>query len=65
MLKIVLTGTDDIDLAACREPSIVVSNIRNDAVHSVPERTYTLSFALRRSNCAHRDAVRARRWLAS
>ncbi|MCK6438551.1 NAD(P)-dependent oxidoreductase, partial [Rivihabitans pingtungensis] len=34
----------------------------NYAVHTVPEHTFALIFALRRSICAYRDAVRAGRW---
>ncbi len=64
-IAVAATGSDAIDLAACRERGIVVSNIRNYAVHSVPEHTFSLIFALRRSLCAYRDAVRAGRWQAS
>lgn len=64
-VAVAATGTDAIDLAACRERGIVVSNIRNYAVHTVPEHTFALIFALRRSLCAYRDAVREGRWQAS
>ena len=64
-IAVAATGTDNVDLAACRERGIVVSNIRNYAVHTVPEHTFALIFALRRSICAYRDAVRAGRWQAS
>ncbi len=56
------TGTDNIDLQACQQRGITVSNVRNYAVHTVPEHTFALIFALRRSICAYRDAVRAGRW---
>jgi glycerate dehydrogenase len=62
LVAVAATGTDIVDLAACRERGIVVSNIRNYAVHTVPEHTFALIFALRRSICAYRDAVRAGRW---
>lgn len=65
MVAVAATGTDNVDLATCRERGIVVSNIRNYAVHTVPEHTFALLFALRRSICAYRDAVRAGRWQAS
>ena len=61
-MAVAATGTDPIDLAACRERGIVVSNIRHYAVNTVPEHTFALIFALRRSLCAYRDAVRAGRW---
>ncbi|MFO1195621.1 MAG: D-2-hydroxyacid dehydrogenase [Burkholderiaceae bacterium] len=65
LIAVAATGTDIVDLAACRERGIVVSNIRNYAIHTVPEHTFALIFALRRSICAYRDAVRAGRWQAA
>lgn len=56
------TGTDNIDLEACQQQGITVSNVQNYAVHTVPEHTFALIFALRRSICAYRDAVKAGRW---
>ena len=65
MIAVAATGTDNIDLPACGTRGITVSNIRNYAVHTVPEHTFALIFALRRSICAYRDSVRAGRWQAS
>lgn len=65
LIAVAATGTDNIDLAACRARGITVSNIRNYAVNTVPEHTFALIFALRRSICAYRDAVRAGRWQES
>ncbi len=65
MVAVAATGTDNVDLKACRDQGIVVSNIRNYAVHTVPEHTFALIFALRRSICAYREAVRAGRWQES
>lgn len=65
LIAVAATGTDNIDLAACQQRGIVVSNVRNYAVHTVPEHTFALMFALRRSICAYRDAVRAGRWQAA
>ncbi|HSV79234.1 MAG TPA: D-2-hydroxyacid dehydrogenase [Ramlibacter sp.] len=62
MVAVAATGTDNIDLVACGQRGIVVSNIRSYAVHTVPEHTFALIFALRRSICAYRDSVRAGRW---
>lgn len=62
LVAVAATGTDNIDLAACAERGIAVRNVRNYAVHTVPEHTLALIFALRRSLCAYRDAVRAGRW---
>ncbi len=65
MIAIAATGTDIVDLAACAARGIVVSNIRGYAVRTVPEHTFALIFALRRSLLAYRDAVHAGRWLDS
>jgi len=62
LIAVAATGTDNIDLQACQQRGITVSNVRNYAVHTVPEHTFALIFALRRSICAYRDAVRAGRW---
>jgi glycerate dehydrogenase len=62
LIAVAATGTDNIDLTACQQRGIVVSNVRNYAVHTVPEHTFALIFALRRSICAYRDAVQAGRW---
>lgn len=62
LIAVAATGTDNIDLAACQQRGIVVSNVRNYARHSVPEHTFALIFSLRRSICAYRDAVKAGRW---
>lgn len=65
LIAVAATGTDNVDLDACRARGIAVSNIRQYAVRTVPEHTFALIFALRRSLCAYRDAVRAGRWQAS
>lgn len=62
MIALAATGTDNIDLAACKEKGIVVSNIRGYATHTLPEHTFALIFALRRSLVAYRDSVKAGRW---
>jgi glycerate dehydrogenase len=62
LIAVAATGTDNIDLAACQQRGIVVSNVRNYAKHTVPEHTFALIFALRRSICAYHDAVKAGRW---
>ena len=62
LVAVAATGTDNIDQAACGARGVAVSNIRNYAVHTVPEHTFALIFALRRSICAYRDAVRRGRW---
>ena len=62
MIAVSATGTDIIDLAACRERGIVVSNIRNYAVHTLPEHTFALILALRRQLVAYRADIEAGLW---
>lgn len=62
LVAVAATGYNVIDVAACEKRGVVVSNIRNYAVNTVPEHTFALIFALRRSICAYRDAVRRGRW---
>ena len=62
LVAVAATGTDNIDIAACESRQITVSNIRNYAINTVPEHTFALIYALRRSITAYRDAVKAGRW---
>ena len=43
------TGFDKVDIQACHEHNVTVSNARGYARHTVPEHTIALIFALRRS----------------
>jgi glycerate dehydrogenase len=61
-VAVAATGTDNVDLAACRSRGIPVSNVRAYAVHTVPEHTFALILALRRSLPAYRDSVTAGAW---
>ena len=65
MVAISATGTDNIDITYCRERGIVVSNIRNYSVHTVPEHVFMLMLALRRNLLAFREDVRNGAWQAS
>ncbi|MBC7151336.1 MAG: D-2-hydroxyacid dehydrogenase [Rhizobium sp.] len=62
MIAVAATGTDIVDLAAARERGIIVSNIRNYAKHTVPEHTFALMLALRRSILPYRQSVLDGRW---
>ena len=62
MVAVAATGTDNLDLQACAQRGIVVSNIRNYAGHAVPEHVFALIFALRRNLLAYREAVKKGRW---
>jgi glycerate dehydrogenase len=65
MVAIAATGTDNVDLAACRERGIVVSNIRNYSLVSVPEHVFALILALRRKLRAYCADVDAGLWQQS
>lgn len=62
MVAVAATGTDNVDLQACTQRGIIVSNIRNYAGAAVPEHVFALIFALRRNLLAYREAVKRGRW---
>jgi glycerate dehydrogenase len=62
MIAVAATGTDNIDLAFCRERGIPVANIVGYAVSTVPEHTFALILALRRSLIPYVEDVRRGRW---
>ncbi|MDO8703604.1 MAG: D-2-hydroxyacid dehydrogenase [Sulfuricaulis sp.] len=62
MIAVCATGTNNVDLEYCRAHGIIVSNIRNYAMHSVPEHVFTLILALRRSLPGYREDVRNGLW---
>lgn len=62
LIAVAATGYNIVDVAACRERGIAVCNIRNYAVHTVPEHVFTLLLALRRNLLAYRADVERGRW---
>jgi glycerate dehydrogenase len=62
MIAVAATGYDVIDIDYCKAHGIAVSNIRNYAVHTVPEHAFTLILALRRNLLAYRQDVANGRW---
>lgn len=62
LVAVAATGTDIVDLAFARERGITVSNIRDYARHTVPEHTFALMLALRRSILPYRQSVLDGRW---
>ena len=62
MVAVAATGTDNVDLAACRARGIAVANIRNYSSVSVPEHCFTLMLALRRNLRAYVADIEAGRW---
>jgi glycerate dehydrogenase len=65
MISVAATGTDNIDIAAARARGIVISNVRGYAEHTVPEHTFCLILALRRSLLAWREDVKRGLWQRS
>src|SRR3984885_1130665 len=62
MIAVAATGYDVIDIDYCKAHGIPVSNIRNYAVHTVPEHAFALILALRRNLFAYRQDVANGRW---
>jgi glycerate dehydrogenase len=62
MVAVAATGTDNVDIEYCREHGIVVSNIRDYSVHTVPEHVFMLILALRRNLLAFHADVRNGVW---
>ena len=65
LIAVAATGTDVVDLAACRAQNVAVCNIRDYALNTVPEHTFALILALRRSLLAYRASVAEGRWQRS
>ena len=62
MIAVAATGYDVIDIDFCTANHIAVANIRNYAVHTVPEHAFALITALRRNLLAYRQDVERGRW---
>jgi len=62
MIAVAATGYDVVDVGYCKEHGIAVANIRNYAVHTVPEHTFALILALRRNLLAYRQDVENGVW---
>ncbi len=62
MIAVAATGYDVIDVPYCQAKGVAVANIRNYAVHTVPEHVFAMILALRRNLLAYRAAVERGRW---
>jgi glycerate dehydrogenase len=62
LIAVAATGYDVIDIGYCREHGLAVANIRNYAVHTVPEHAFALILALRRNLFAYRADVERGLW---
>ena len=65
MIAVAATGYDVIDVAYCKEHGIAVANIRNYAVHTVPEHAFAMILALRRNLLAYRRGCQNGVWQKS
>jgi glycerate dehydrogenase len=62
LIAVAATGYDVVDVAYCKAHGIAVANIRNYAVHTVPEHAFALILALRRNLLAYRADVEQGVW---
>ncbi|HEY6282121.1 MAG TPA: D-2-hydroxyacid dehydrogenase [Burkholderiales bacterium] len=62
MISVAATGYDVVDINYCKAHGITVANIRNYAVHTVPEHAFALILALRRNLLAYRQDVENGVW---
>ena len=65
MVSVAATGFDVIDVPACRDHGVAVSNVRGYATHTVPEHTFGLIFALRRGIVGYKQDVANGKWQES
>ena len=65
MIAVAATGYDVIDVGYCKEHGIAVANIRNYAIHTVPEHAFAMILTLRRNLLAYRQDVEAGLWQKS
>lgn len=62
LIAVCATGTDNIDKQSCKERGVVVCNVRGYAVNTVPEHTFALILALKKSIQGYRNDVRSGEW---
>lgn len=62
MISVAATGYDVVDIGYCKAHGIAVANIRNYAVHTVPEHAFALILTLRRNLLAYRQDVENGVW---
>jgi glycerate dehydrogenase len=65
MIAVAATGYDVVDVPFCKQQGIAVANIRNYAVHTVPEHAFAMILALRRNLLAYRQDVENGVWQKS
>ncbi len=65
MIAVAATGTDCVDNQYCRQKKIVVSNVRDYSIHSVPEEVFNLILALMRNLIAYHEDINRGTWQKS
>lgn len=65
LVQVMATGTNNIDIEACKELGISVQNVAGYSTVSVPEHTFALMLELRRNLTRYREAVKQGRWSKS
>ena len=65
LIALAATGSDNLDLSACRQAGIAVCNVRDYSKSSVPEHALSLMLALSRNLHAYRNSVVDGRWQQS
>ena len=65
MIAVAATGTDCVDSKYCRQNNIVVSNVRDYSIHSVPEEVFSLMLALMRNLIAYHEDIKRGAWQKS
>ena len=65
LVAVAATGTNVVDVDACRERGIVVCNIRGYARDTIPEHVFALLLALSRNLFAWRESLLAGNWQRS
>lgn len=65
MIAVAATGYDIVGVSYCRKQGIAVANIRDYAVHTVPEHAFMMILALRRNLLAYRHDVESGVWQKS
>lgn len=65
LIALAATGSDNVDLEACRAANVGVCNIRNYSCPSVPEHAMALMLALSRNLFAWRQSLLEGRWQQS
>lgn len=62
MIAVAATGVNNVDIEACHEFGIAVTNIRGYATRSVPEHVLAMIFALRRNLKGYHNDIAAGEW---